>query len=77
MKRNDALYLGIVAILAVLLISMTLSRGHEAVAGFGKDAARGTAGAGEARDVDMRQLERLIKERRLSGREALHYRRIE
>jgi hypothetical protein len=59
--------------LAALLFFSAARREHEAF--LDESAAQSTAGAGRMRTADMQKLDRLIREHRLSDREAMYWKK--
>lgn len=72
MKKTEVFFLIAVVSFAAVFVSMTAATTGDI---FAHRAALGAyAGvAGKARDVDVEKIRRLIREGRLSGREALFY----
>ncbi len=75
MRKNDTIFLGAVLVFAIVFVAMTLSAIPQSVKGGGASERLGVGG--QARDVDMPRLQRLIREQDLSAHEAEFYHRIE
>ncbi|MHC4549893.1 MAG: hypothetical protein ACYTEZ_14060 [Planctomycetota bacterium] len=76
MRRAEIAFLGAVALFACVFAALSLTEAARVIArGAGEAAFSPTAG--EPRDVDLQKLERLLRTRDLSDREALHYKRVE
>jgi hypothetical protein len=76
MKRTELAYLLAVAVFAVALTAISLSETARVIA-HGPGDATFSPTAGEPRDVDLDEIDRRLRSRELSDREALHYKRLE
>ena len=72
--RRSYVFLASVLLLAVLLMTRIVATRQDAATVAGASAA--PAGGAQPRDVDMPALRHLIDTHRLSGREAMYYRRV-
>jgi hypothetical protein len=76
MKKREAVFLGAVAAFAVTFVAVTLSNTARSVAKGPRVRRPETGAAGEARDVDMQKLKRLLLHGYLSDREAEYYEKL-
>ena len=75
MKRTELAYLLAVAVFAVALTAISLVEASR-VAARPADATFSPT-AGEPRDLDVEQIERMLRRRELSDREGRHYEQVE
>ncbi len=75
MKRTELAYLLAVAVFAVALTAISLVEAAR-VAARPADATFSPT-AGEPRDLDVEQIERMLRRRELSDREGRHYKQVE
>ncbi len=71
MKANDALYIAVVCIVALVFAALVW---RPAIPAERQGDAKGLGAAGVPRDVDIGRIETLIRERQLSDHEAEFYR---
>ena len=76
MRRAERCYLAAVQVFAALFAALTLAAGRVAWMRRGANAFAGAEGgsAGALRDVDLERIRELIRQHRLSDREAEFYR---
>jgi hypothetical protein len=74
MKRNESVFLILVAVFAVVLVWISLTQFHKTW-GIHSGAGEGAGAMGKARDADMRKVRTMIQERALSGHEAQFYKK--
>ena len=76
MKRSEALFLLAVAGFAAALAVISCAETAKVLARGPGDATFSPT-AGEPRDLDLEQIQRLLRSKDLSDREALHYERLD
>lgn len=75
MKKSDGIFIVAVAAYAAVFSAASLSHFGKVIADRAADARATVGVAGEARDLDLEKLKRLIREKYLSGHEALFYKK--